>query len=210
MAILVLGGSFGLVVAALLAWTGRIEAKCALCETVKSGDPAAVRQALAAGVDVNERVHTLEGTRYPFEVALGRLHPPISAGSPQGAAARAIVVLLLDAGADPNAEYTVTPGAFSSGRPAIRIHPAERAAAAGDLDLMSALIAHGLDPQGRGAGMALIEAARGGQHELVGRLIDLGVDVNFRANGRDALAEAIQVDDKVLIALLEKAGARRR
>lgn len=116
-------------------------------------------------------------------------------------------MMLLEAGADPSAEFAYSSSSSRSAGTAI-VHAAVRVAEAGDAAVMRAFLARGLDPRRTAAGDALIASAQRGYDDLVRLLLDAGVNVNYRdRTGRSALTEAIRIKHRPLIALLEKAGA---
>ena len=175
-------------------------------DPAEAGNLAGVTAALAAQSDTAERAQTATGA---LDVALtgfethGRSEPD----------RRAIVVALLQAGADPNDRTTTGGGGDSrgsgisrSGTSGIR-YAAERVVHANDGDLLELLIAKGLDVKGAPGAAALTTAAADGRVGMVRRLVALGADVNPR-NGRSPLAEAIHGRHREVITVLDEKGAR--
>jgi hypothetical protein len=183
-------------------WSGRSEAY----DPAEAGNLAGVTAALAAQAGPTERAQAATGA---LDVALtgfethGRTDP----------ARRAIVVALLEAGADPDDRTTTGGGGDSrgssisrSGTSGVR-YAAERVVRAHDGDLLELLVAKGLDVKGAPGAAALTAAAAAGHLDMARRLVALGADVNPR-NGRSPLAEAIHGRHREVIALLDEKGAR--
>ena len=180
---------------------------CPLCDAIVSGDEARVRQAIP-GAEINKgfRAPVPGRMRFPFNDALERLHSPGSAEGPEAAAARSIVMLLLESGADPNGQFTFP---SEDTAPPYIVSAAARAAESGDARVMRAFVARGLNPKHEFAGNALIAASGSGYADVVQVLLEAGVDVNYRDRAkRSALSEAIRTKNQALIAVLEQAGAK--
>ena len=137
---------------------------------------------------------------------------------PGAADRRAIVLALLEAGADPNtftslaggggrtSAYGLTYGGAAGGSV---IHAVERVVRLRDDDLLERFIASGLDVRGRPGGAALTMAAAEGRLALVQRLIDLGADVNARHDALGSpLAAAVHGRHREVASLLDGRGAR--
>lgn len=192
---------------------------CPLCDAVATGEVVQVQAALDRGASV---------TSVAWHDALEAARATTETGSPS----LAIVALLLDHGADPNDFWTPS-GSYSAASPTTaslrlgsttfasggaslpsrrRVFAAEVAALRSpDTALIERFLTRGLDVQGKGAGEALVSAARARHLAIVQRLLDAGVPANYVATElprRTALAEAIQTLDLPLIAALEARGAR--
>lgn len=189
------------------------EAACAVCAAAETGDVAAVRAALAAIGDAEQRRD--EATQ-AVDPALERLE--IEGGTD----AREMVLALLEGGADANQSIAITGGGLGgrSGRPgntvsgvgggtAYVLYAAERVAGLGDLPLVERFIAAGLDVTGTPGGAVLTTAAGEGHLEIVRRLIALGANVNHRHDNLGSpLAAAVHGRHRDVAALLDQHDAR--
>lgn len=178
---------------------------CALCDAIEARDPAAVRTALAAGAAVTAR--EVELAADPNRVVTR------ASGSPD-ARDREIVEALIDT-ADANVSWKVLGGGLrgSSSRGSQRTRYLAEALMElwGDRPLLDRLMARGLDVRGTAGGQALRQAVASGRTDAVRALVAAGAPVNHVGinllEQTTPLAEAIQLRDLDLIALLEAAGA---
>ncbi len=156
-----------------------------LFEAIRSKKEDRVRAALDAGLDANAR--DKDGA------------PAIYAAANWGGPA--IVRLLLDRGADPDAPTA------SGGHTALM-----RAMVRPGTEIVEALIARGarVDAEDAWGGTALLAAARGGRVDLARLLLRHGADPNHPdRRGENALAAAgLRRGNDEMIALLREAGAR--
>jgi len=193
--------SAAVLVVFFMVWSGRSGAY----DPAEAGDLAGVTAALAAQAAPEERARAATGA---LDVAL----TGFETSSRTEVARRAIVVALLEAGANPNDATTTGGGGLRgtaisrSGSSGLR-YAAERVARANDDDLLELFIAKGLDVKGAPGGAALTAAAAEGRVTMVRRLIALGANVNPHL-GRSPLAEAIHGRHRDVIALLDEKGAR--
>lgn len=183
---------------------------CRTCEPAEAGDLDAVTAALAGIADADERAADASNS---LDTALDGLEI-----EPGAADRRAIVLALLEAGADPNTSvslaggggrtsaYGLTYGGADGGS---ALHAVERVVRLGDDELLDRFLAAGLDVKGRPGGAALTMAAAEGRLPLVKRLIDLGADVNARHDNLGSpLAAAVYGRHRDVAAWLDSAGAR--
>lgn len=193
-----------------------------ILKAAKSGDLAAVEQALADGADINTkswlgesalslaaRNGHLETVRRllaaganPREFDNRMLSPLMEAAS---RAHPAIVRELIHAGADPNELNSDGKNAFIAMLPSLPLTPDPRHA-----EVLRELIAGGLDihNEDQAGCLPLVSAASHGTEEMVRALLDAGADVNARdAGGSTALMIAAAHDRFDLIRILAAAGA---
>lgn len=205
-----------LLVVAFVTWVAgeaETDSDCKVCQAAEAGDLAAVRAALVASRDADERRAQATSA---LDIAFNRLEIE------GGAGARDIVLALLDAGADPDQSTSIAGGGLggrsgrsgqsvsgSSGGTAYLLHAAERAVRVGDAALLDRFIAAGLDVKGKPGGAALTRAAAEGRLAMVQRLIALGAPVNHRHGDLGTpLAAAVHGRHREVAALLDQHGAR--
>jgi hypothetical protein len=182
---------------------------CDACAPAEAGDLAAVRAALDGQADAPARAiqatRALDAALTGFET-YGRLEPD----------RRAIVLALLDAGADPDDSTSVgssgsrgSSGASRSGGTSRLHYAAERVVEANDAELLERFITAGLNVKGPPGGAALTAAAAEGHMDMLQRLIALGADVNF-AHGAwgSPLGAAVHNRRRAIADALDRQGAR--
>lgn len=174
-------------------------APCPLCAAVDAGDPVAVKAALDAGTALDDRA---------WQAAILAV-----SNAPGSQPAIEIARLLVEAGADPNAGWSMPMPArrsAMSGRGG-QLRASVVLAMTDDTPvLVDALIAHGLDIGGPPAGEALVAAAGVAHLTVVERLLRAGVSPNYASQdaGLMPLAAAIQTRHLGVIAAIENAGGR--
>lgn len=192
--------ALGLCAVIVFAALRRAASDCPLCDAVDTNDPARVRAALVDGAPIDDRA---------WQVAVLNL-----SNSNGGASQIAIVRLLMEAGADPNANWSMG-GSMSTRSTVQRASStmwasAVLAQATATPDLVDVMLSHGLDVGGPAAAEALIGAVVMQRTAVVDRLLRAGVPPNGPSDSGapSALAHAIQTRDRALIATIEAAGGR--
>lgn len=174
------------------------EGNCSLCQAVDQRDGARVQRELAAAPD--ELVRSGMATQ-ALHSALGQLEM-----RPRDGAARSLVRMLLEAGADPNDADAVGGTRRTS---SVTVYAVERVIRLRDQELLELFIARGLNVAGRPGGRALAAAAAVGDLAIAQRLLALGADVNTpHPRHGSPLAAAIHARHQGIIALLDERGAR--
>jgi hypothetical protein len=172
---------------------------CPLCDAVDTGDPAAVKAALDGRTAIDNRA---------WQIAILAV-----ANAPGSQPSMEIARLLVEAGADPNAWWSMPMPARRSavsGRGGQLRASVVLAMTADTPVLVDALIARGLDVSGPPGGEALVAAAGIAHLAVVERLLSAGVPPNYQSHddGLMPLAAAIQTRHLGVIAAIESAGGR--
>lgn len=176
-----------------------------LAAAVEAGDAGRARSLLAGGVDLAAVVSTSgRGDRTPWELALMEL-PSVTADR---APSVDIALAMLEAGADPNASWSHLAGSTQHTSTPQQVYASELAAGAANVDVVRAMLAHGLRTKGPGARAALLAAVDLGKFETVGLLLGAGVDPNAGYADEMPLAHAVRLGNRAMIQLLESKGAR--
>lgn len=161
---------------------------------IDRGDPAAVNKWLCRGADVNCTVYEMASSTLVRSYSL--LQKASLLGSPD------VVAILLDRGADVNAEG----GKFGFGTVMIA------AASRGHSLIIQILLQFGADINAvdQRHGTALIAACERGDLENVRLLLEVGADVNIDTGVRGtAYTAASRLNKEAIVRMLEEAGARR-
>jgi hypothetical protein len=152
-----------------------------LCEAIATRDIGTTRALLARGeIDLSAN----QGTCVPVVAVF-------SAAGPKESALTTIGVELLKSGVSPQVSWPSPAGAG-------RVFAVESAAGTGNLELVRAMVAVGLDLKSPEAGRALVRAAESGHLAVVTLLVEEGVALEMvegdvapiaraRANGHDAV-----------------------